>query len=147
MDSSIRIEKTYQYKALELLPEQTAFVCSEPVIQHALTQSNCIGFYAYEGQTRFGFALLREFEASKFFLWDFIIDKNHQRKGYGKKFLMMLLVLLHNDYSARMITTTYIYGNQAAKKLYEGTGFVETDVVDEDSVHEVNMVYANSPLS
>jgi diamine N-acetyltransferase len=139
MDRNIHIEKTYEYKAFELLPEQTAFICSESTIQQALTQSNCIGFYAYEGQTPFGFALLREFETSKFFLWDYIIDKNHQGKGYGKKFLMMLLVLLRNDYSARMITTTYIYGNEIAKNLYERIGFIETDVVDEDGIHEVNM--------
>ena len=39
------------------------------------------------------------------------------------------------------ITTTYIYGNDHAKHIYEKVGFVETDVVDEPDCHEVNMAY------
>ena len=45
----------------------------------------------------------------------------------------------HHD--AKEITTTYIYGNEHAKHVYEKVGFVETDVVDEPDCHEVNMVY------
>lgn len=39
------------------------------------------------------------------------------------------------------MTTTYIWGNEHAKHVYEKVGFVETDVVDEDGIHEVNMIY------
>ena len=38
-------------------------------------------------------------------------------------------------------TTTYIWGNDHARHLYERIGFTETDVVDEPDCHEVNMIY------
>lgn len=34
----------------------------------------------------------------------------------------------------------YIQGNNVAKKLYEGAGFIQTDIVDEGETHEVNMI-------
>ena len=37
------------------------------------------------------------------------------------------------------MTTTYIWGNEQAKHVYEKVGFVETSVVDEPNCHEVNM--------
>lgn len=42
----------------------------------------------------------------------------------------------------RVLWTTYIWGNHAARRLYERVGFVETDVVEEEDIHEVNMVLA-----
>ena len=39
------------------------------------------------------------------------------------------------------MTTTYLFGNVHAKHVYEKVGFVETDVVDEDDIYEVNRIY------
>jgi diamine N-acetyltransferase len=54
-------------------------------------------------------------------------------------FLQLLINKLKKDYSADVITTTYIYGNETAKKLYEAIGFVQTDIICESDIHEVNM--------
>lgn len=54
--------------------------------------------------------------------------------------LRELLKKLKQEYQARVVTTTYTYGNDHAKYVYEKVGFRETDVVDENSIHEVNMV-------
>ena len=51
-----------------------------------------------------------------------------------------MLKKLKQEYQARVVTTTYTYGNDHAKYVYEKVGFRETDVVDENSIHEVNMV-------
>ena len=40
-----------------------------------------------------------------------------------------------------VLTTTYKAGNERAKKLYKKIGFIETDVVEEEDCHEVNMIY------
>lgn len=48
--------------------------------------------------------------------------------------------MLEQEYQARVVTTTYTYGNDHAKYVYEKVGFCETDVVDENGIHEVNMV-------
>ncbi len=42
-------------------------------------------------------------------------------------------------YPVREFTTTYVWGNEHAKRLYESVGFVETDVVEEADYKEVNM--------
>jgi predicted GNAT family N-acyltransferase len=43
-------------------------------------------------------------------------------------------------YRANNVTTTYTYGNNHAKHIYESIGFIETDTVEEDGIHEVNMI-------
>ena len=48
---------------------------------------------------------------------------------------------MKEKYGMEEITTTYIWGNEHAKHIYEKVGFTETDVVDEEGCHEVNMVY------
>lgn len=48
---------------------------------------------------------------------------------------------MRREFGMNVMTTTYIWGNNVAKSLYESIGFVETDVVDEPDCHEVNMIY------
>ena len=133
------IVKTNTYNSLQLKEEQYSQVSSEFKIIEALKQENCFGFYAYDGEIRVGFALLKEFAKNQFFLWDFIIDCKYQSRGKGKEFLQLLICVLSNEYSAKVITTTYVYGNTVAKNLYEKFGFIQTDVVNENDIHEVNM--------
>lgn len=47
--------------------------------------------------------------------------------------------MLKKEYGVKKMTTTYLWGNEHAKHVYEKVGFVETDVVDEPDCHEVNM--------
>lgn len=135
----MKIIKTNTYDQIELMEEQYKQISSESIIKSALMQDNCLGFYAYEEQDIIGFALLREFSKNQFFLWDFIIGYKYQGCGKGKQFLKSLVDILRSDYSAQIITTTYIYGNDVAKNLYESFGFKETDVVNENGIHEINM--------
>ena len=44
-----------------------------------------------------------------------------------------------SHYDVKQFTTTYVWGNEQAKRLYEAVGFVETDVVEEEDYKEVNM--------
>jgi diamine N-acetyltransferase len=122
-----------------LKDEQLNLVSSAEKIQNSLKADNCLGFYAYEESTPVGFALLRKFEENQFFLWDFLIDHRYQGCGKGKMFLRILIDKLKKNYLANVITTTYIYCNEIAKKLYEAIGFTQTDIIDESNIHEVNM--------
>lgn len=67
------------------------------------------------------------------------IDKKFQNKGYGTYALMKLFDFLRKEFCAKVVTTTYIWGNEHAKYIYEKVGFIETDIVDEDGIHEVNL--------
>lgn len=90
-------------------------------------------------ECKIGFVLLREFSDNSFFLWDYIIDRKFQNKGYGTCALIELLDFLRREFSVNTVTTTYIWGNEHAKYIYEKVGFVETDIVNEDGIHEVNL--------
>ena len=70
---------------------------------------------------------------------DYAIDIKYQNKGYGTEALIELGNLLKTEYGVKRMTTTYIWGNEHAKHVYEKVGFIETDVVNEPDCHEVNM--------
>ena len=135
----MNIVKTKEYEPLQLREGQDKQISSAENIQMALQNDSCFGFYLNEKSEKIGFALLRQFEEKQFFLWDFLIDFRHQGLGKGKKFLQMIIDTLRNDYYAEVITTTYIFGNEVARKLYESVGFIQTEVICEKNVHEVNM--------
>ena len=88
-----------------------------------------------------GFVLVHRFEERKYFLWEYAIDIRFQNQHKGTRALIEFIDYLKTRHDAKEITTTYIYGNEHAKHIYEKVGFTETDVVDEPDCHEVNMVY------
>ena len=59
----------------------------------------------------------------------------------GTNALKEFISFMKEKYKAKILTTTYVYGNDIAKHVYEKVGFVETDVIDEPDCHEVNMIY------
>lgn len=125
---------------IEIHPKQAHNLSSKSKIEKMLGESDVLGFDIFDSNTFVGFAMLKEFEKGKFFLWDYVIEYNLQNKGYGTKALQELIKLLQENYDCKLMTTTYKYGNNPAKRLYEKLGFVETDIVNDGDVHEVNMV-------
>lgn len=135
----MRFEQTKEYKNIEIFLEQKKFVSSVERINQELKKDGNYGFNIYINDCKIGFALLRRYEENTFFLWDYIIHKKFQNRGYGKKALIELLSFLKKQFSIKKVVTTYIFGNEHAKYIYEKIGFIEIDVVDEDGIHEVNM--------
>ena len=136
---SLTLVRTQSYIPLQLNENQRHQIASAERIQAALLRDDCLGFYAVESERNIAFALLRRFDTDSYFLWNMLVDSSHQGQGKGAAFLRLLIAFLRDEYHARIVTTTYTFGNVAAKRLYESLGFAETDVVCEDGVHEVNM--------
>ena len=126
---------------ISVLPEQEKQLSSKEKILANCQNSNVIAFDIYDDDILIGFAMLKEYEQREYFLWNYAIDKSYQNKGYGTKALTELINMMCYEYNMHIMTTTYIYGNDHAKHIYEKLGFTETDVVDEDDCHEVNMIY------
>ncbi|SDC92718.1 diamine N-acetyltransferase [Terribacillus halophilus] len=59
----------------------------------------------------------------------FMIDKQHQGKGYGKAALMKLFDLIKIRYGAISFYTSIVPKNHIARKLYESAGFSMTGEV------------------
>lgn len=108
-------------------------------IEQALTDPNILSYDIWDNGMRVGFAMLCPFEGDGFFLWNFAIDSAYQNQHYGQRALRELLTMLKQEHHAKVVTTTYTFGNDHAKYVYEKVGFCETDVVDENGIHEVNM--------
>ena len=108
-------------------------------IEQALTDPDILSYDIWDGDARVGFAMLCPVEGNGFFLWNFAIDSAYQNQHYGQRALRELLALLKQEHHAKVVTTTYTFGNNHAKYVYEKVGFWETDVVDENGIHEVNM--------
>lgn len=141
----MRFEKSKGIK-VRVLPQQQEFVATEDMIAGSLQKENVIGYDIFDSEQLVGFAMLRKYEDEDtgetcWFLWEYAVDAAQQGRGYGKKALLELIDLMRREFDMRVMTTTYIWGNDVAKSLYESVGFVETDVVDEPDCHEVNMIY------
>ena len=136
----MKLIKTTKFQ-IELSDEQRKQLSSKEKIEVALKDKNIFSFNIYEQDNLIGFAMLRKYSDIGYFLWNYAIDIKYQNKGYGTKALLFLIDYFETKYNALEITTTYTYGNEIAKHIYEKIGFVETDIVDEDGIHEVNMIY------
>ncbi|MBQ7307825.1 MAG: GNAT family N-acetyltransferase [Clostridia bacterium] len=81
-------------------------------------------FSIYDNDNMIGFLLMRfNFDIDNCFLWEFMIDKNYQSQGYGKKSLILFIDWVKNNTSFKTITTTCKLDNIIAKNLYTDLGF------------------------
>ena len=136
----MKLIKTTKFQ-IELSDEQRKQLSSKEKIEVALNDKKIFSFEIYEQDNLIGFAMLRKYSDMGYFLWNYAIDIRYQNKGYGTKALLFLIDYFETKYNALELTTTYTFGNEIAKHLYEKIGFIETDIVDEDGIHEVNMIY------
>src|SRR5690606_32205417 len=73
-------------------------------------------------------------ENGKYEMYRFMIDKRHQGKGYGRAALKAAIELLRTKPlgEATQVETSFVPGNDVARRLYTSLGFVETGEADED---------------
>ena len=135
----MKIIRTTQFQ-IALSDADRKQLSSKTRIKQALTDPNILSYDIWDGDARIGFAMLRPFNENGFFLWNFAIDSAYQNQHYGPRALRGLFTMLKQEHHAKVITTTYTFGDDHAKYVYEKVGFRETDVVEENGIHEVNMV-------
>ncbi len=126
---------------IDVLPEQKNQIQSKAQIEIVCKEKNISAFDILDNDKIVGFVLLRQFEENSWFLWDYAIDYKYQHQHYGENCLKELIAMMKNKYKMQTITTTYIYGNNIAKKLYEKIGFILVNEINEPDCHEVNMIY------
>lgn len=130
---------------LEPHEEQKSFVASNirslAQAYVALTNDDCIPMpYAiYTDDIMVGFIMMSYAEEDEdgfetaYWVWRFMIDKNHQGKGYGKEAMAKALDLIrtfpHGKTSS--VYLSYEPENIVAKALYASFGFVETGRIEE----------------
>lgn len=69
-------------------------------------------------------------EEHQFFLWRLMIDKAHQRKGYGAAAVALLIEHLRTCPGARALHVSHIRGADALARFYSRLGFRYTGAED-----------------
>lgn len=127
---------------LKVSKDQEAFVSSTA---HSLAQAyvwreTAFPFAIYADNTLVGFIMLGYYESrNQYTLWKFLIDKQHQNKGYGREALKQGIAYLREKFNAKEIYTGVALKNEQAKHLYISVGFKETGVV-EDNMEEMRFI-------
>lgn len=87
----------------------------------------------YAGEKAVGFMMFGYYEEKKqYTLWKFLIDKEHQSRGYGKAALLKGIMYMKNRFAVRELYLGVSVGNERAKGLYRSVGFKETGVIEEN---------------
>ncbi len=126
---------------LEVAPEQKEYVADRttPLARaYAFRGQRSRACFLCDGDTPGGRG--RYYDCPELDGYDFsqiFVDRRYQRKGYGKAAVARVLETLRADGKYRKVVLCYIEGNQAAKRLYEGFGFVVTDRDGDEIVMEL----------
>ncbi len=127
---------------LNVLEHQKSFVSSTmySLAQAYAYRETAFPFAIYADNSIVGFIMMGYYETkNQYTLWKFLIDKNHQGKGYGREALIKGIKYLEDRFGIREIYTGVALGNERAKHLYRSIGFKETGLV-EDNMEEMRYI-------
>lgn len=122
---------------LQVAEHQRKFVASAPWLlarAYGYRNQRSNAFVIYDDETPVGMGLYYDLpELECYDLSQLFIDERYQGRGYGKATTKLILETMKRDGKYNKVVVCYIDGNDAAKKLYESFGFIETDR-DEDEI-------------
>jgi len=100
-------------------------------------------FAIYVNEIPVGFIMLGYYECkNQYTLWKFLIDKQYQNKGYGKKALQLAVKYLSETFNVSAIYTGVALENEISKNLYQSIGFKATGLI-ENNMEEMVYILGN----
>ncbi len=127
---------------LEVAEEQRSFVAPNAFsISEAYFSKEAWFRRIYLGDTPVGFVMLyADPEKPEYFLWRLMIDKNHQRKGYGYQAMQQVIEHVRTLPGAAELKTSYIEGEGDPSPFYYKLGFEETgEILDGERVLKLSL--------
>ena len=122
---------------LSVSKEQEQYVAGTTTIlarAYAYRNARSQALLIYEDETPVGMVLYHDEDSLDAYIFsEILIDERFQGKGYGTTATKLVLDRMKKDGRYHKVVLCYIEGNDAAKRLYEQFGFVETDR-DEDEI-------------
>jgi len=89
----------------------------------------------YFDDTPVGFVMLSiDKEKKEYWVWRYMIDKNHQGKGYGKAALLQVIDFMKTLPDIEEILLSYVPKENGANAFYTKVGFIDTGKKIEDEV-------------
>lgn len=87
----------------------------------------------YAGEEPVGFVMLSVVpQKAEYYLWRLMIDAAHQRRGYGKQALELVIRHVRTLPNANALFTGYRKGDGSPERFYLNLGFQPTGKVDDD---------------
>jgi diamine N-acetyltransferase len=119
---------------LEVKEHQGKFVASNAVSIAEAYFSNYAWFRGiYYGDKPVGFVMLYLDKIKpEYYLWRFMIAKQHQGKGLGSAAMQLIIQYVKGLPNARELVTSYVPGEASPAPFYKKLGFYETGEWDED---------------
>ncbi|MDD9961356.1 MAG: GNAT family N-acetyltransferase [Gammaproteobacteria bacterium] len=113
---------------LRVTKDQDRFVASNAVSIAQAHFSPHAWFRAiYAGETPVGFLMLSiQPEQGEYFLWRFMVDAQHQGRGYGRRALELLVKHVKGLPHARELTLSHVPGAGSPEGFYRKLGFAHT---------------------
>jgi len=105
-----------------------AIYADEVVVGFLMYRYDTLDHESFESEVFYG--------KKSYFIWHIMIEKSHQGKGYGKlAFEKMLMDIESMPYGeAEYVTLFYHTSNVKAKTLYASFGFVDTGIIQDNSM-------------
>jgi diamine N-acetyltransferase len=121
---------------LTVRPEQADFVASNLYsLAEAAIEPTWTPLAIYAGDDLVGFAQFgRDDETGRWWLMRYMIDAQHQGRGYGTAALPVLIDLMIERHGCGEIFLDYSPSNDVAERLYARMGFVPTGEVEEGEI-------------
>ena len=131
---------------LKVKPEQEKFVANNArSIAQAHFEPKAWFRAVYADDTPVGFVqLIDDAEKPNYYIWRFMIDAAHQRKGYGRRALQLVIDYVRTRPNAREVTLSFVPAEGGPEPLYRSMGFVPTGEIDEGEVI-ARLVFENAP--
>jgi len=122
---------------LELPVEQRAFVAANVYsIAEARIFPTLVPLGIYQADDPVGFTMYdTSSDDGNVWIYRLMITGQHQRKGYGRKAMQLLLERLRSQLACPFVLISWDPDNVAAERLYEDLGFRKTgDILDDEIV-------------
>ena len=128
---------------LAVSEEQKQYVANSTTIlarAYAYRESGSRAFLVCANELPVGMGLYHdEPEMEAYIFSELFIDHRYQGRGFGKAATRLVLDELRGDGKYPRVVLCYIDGNEAARRLYEGFGFAETDRDEDEIIMELEL--------
>jgi len=121
---------------LKVTEGQNNFVAPNAVsIAQAYFEPNAWFRAIYADEEPVGFIMLYDDgDKPEYFLWRLMVAADHQRKGYGRRAVELLIDYVRSRPNAKELLTSFVPKPGGPEPFYRSFGFVDTGEVDNGEV-------------
>jgi len=138
-----KIDRDNFHHVLELsvFDEQNDFIANNCYsLAQAKVQPECVPLAIYNDDELVGFIMYcMDYDDNEYWIYRIMIDRKHQKKGYGKLAMLQVLEILQQDKEHSKIYISFKPENEGARRLYESLAFTpDGRVIDGEIVYFFN---------